>query len=106
MPQSTDPLADLRDGTSPQIGAGAAEPPAAAQLPEVLEVDVAVIRPMVSQEVWDDMVVEMVTAWHTDPTSQGFLHGGGQCGCRYIAQRALQVAVPVAEEDPEEGNGE
>lgn len=91
-----DPLADLRadDAPPPEVQQG--EAPGE-------ETEAVEIRPMVSQGTWDEMVAEAVAAWHMDPTSQGFLHGGGQCGCFYIARQALRVAVPVmTEEDQEE----
>lgn len=30
-----------------------------------------------------------VEVWHEDTVCLGFLHKGGRCGCRYIAQRIL-----------------
>lgn len=92
--QQPDPLADLREESPPT------DPPTD---PANSEPEAVTIRPMVDQETWDAMVAEVVAAWHADTTSQGFLHGGGQCGCRYIARTALQVAVPVmTEEDAEQ----
>lgn len=92
-----DPLADLREPDD----AGPPEGPSV-QVDSDLEPAVD-IRPMVTQETQESMVSEAVAAWHADPTSQGFLHGGGQCGCRYLARQALQAAVPVmTEEDLEE----
>lgn len=87
-----DPLADLRTDPVPGIS------------PELMQAEPGedgpvTIRPMVDQDTQDDMVAEVVAAWHADPTSQGFLHGGGQCGCRYIARQALQAAVPVMTEE-------
>ena len=101
-PPPEDPLADLRqDDDTPPAPPEEETPPVqenGEDQPEDGEV-----RPMVTQEVWDEMVTEAVVAFHQDPTSQGFLHGGGQCGCRYIARVALQAAVPVVtEEDLEE----
>lgn len=32
---------------------------------------------------------QAVERWHADTVSLGFLHRGGRCGCRYIAQRIL-----------------
>lgn len=91
-----DPLADLReDDDTP--GPEAVETTGTA----TIDVDPAVltVRPMVDQATQDEMVAEAVAAFHADPTSQGFLHGGGQCGCRYIARQAIQAAVPVMTEE-------
>lgn len=95
-----DPLADLRDADEP----GPPTVPGNGQEPEDQGPDLhGEVRPMVTQELWDEMVSEAVASWHQDPTSQGFLHGGGQCGCLYIARHALRAAVPVmTEEDMEE----
>jgi hypothetical protein len=89
-----DVLADLREDSEPI-------PPIASEdgtpLPEDgTKAEGVELRPMVSPGLWDEMVAEAVAAWHQDPTSQGFLHGGGQCGCFYIARHALRAAVPVA----------
>lgn len=98
-PATPDPLADLREDDAPGLPGGSVIP--GNSEPE-LEADaapiVADIRPMVTEDTWETMVTEMVVAWHQDLTSQGFLHGGGQCGCRYIASHALRVAVPVITE--------
>lgn len=104
-----DPLADLREPDHPADqatilpGGGLIEgvqpgPPAEGEEPAVE------VRPLVSQGIQDQMVSEVVAAWHADPSSLGFLHGGGSmCGCRYMARVALQAAVPVVtEEDLEE----
>ncbi len=94
-----DPLADLRSDPTPGSTPDQVDPaPEPDPAPEGVS-----IRPMVDQETHDEMVSEVVAAWHADPTSQGFLHGGGQCGCRYMARRAMETAVPVVtEEDLEE----
>lgn len=94
-----DPLADLREPDAPGLPEG---PSVQGNPPEEEPQDQpedGEVRPMVTQEVWDEMVTEAVVAFHQDPTSQGFLHGGGQCGCRYIARVALQAAVPVVTEE-------
>ena len=41
------------------------------------------IRPSVTPPVDVDGVVER---WHENTVALGFLHKGGRCGCRYIAQ--------------------
>ena len=95
-PVPEDPLADLREDddetpTEDPIQGNSEEP------------EPVVIRPMVDQDTWDEMVAEAVAAFHQDPTTMGFLHGGGQCGCRYVARVALRATVPVmTEEDMEE----
>ena len=98
---SPDPLADLREEDAP----GLATVPENSPEPETEPI--ADIRPMVTEEVQEQMVSEAVAAWHLDPSAMGFLHGGGSmCGCRYIARVALRAAVPVlAEEDPEPTDG-
>ena len=96
-----DPLADLRqeDDTPPVPPETPPVQGNGEDQPEEQEEDSG-FRVMVTQEVWDEMVAEMVAAWHHDPTSLGFLHGGGSvCGCAYIARHALQAAVPVASEE-------
>lgn len=89
-----DPLADLRgDDDLADLPAL----PGATDLPDDgTELEGVELRPMVSPDLRDEMVAGVIAAWHADPTSQGFLHGGGQCGCRYIARHALQACVPVA----------
>ena len=100
QPTPEDPLADLRNdpvpGNTPAIPGIDPMDADANGLSE--EPEAVTIRPMVDQQTQDDMVAEVVAAWHRDPTSQGFLHGGAACGCRYMAQLALQVAVPVMTE--------
>jgi len=97
-----DPLADLRqDDDGPGLilpGGGQVGGDGILPLEEPEEPEAGEVRPMVSQEVLDEMVTEAVVAFHRDPTSQGFLHGGGQCGCRYLARVALSAAVPVVTE--------
>lgn len=46
------------------------------------------IRPMVApaQDLTADAAVE---AWHANTVALGFLHKGGRCGCRYVAQVIL-----------------
>lgn len=93
-----DPLADLRQPDAPALPETPVQGNQEDLEPEPPEV--TDLRPMVTQEVWDEMVAEVVAAWHADPTSQGFLHGGGAvCGCRYMARVALQAAVPVVTEE-------
>lgn len=93
---AADPLADLREPDDAPTDLPAQADPAA---PGEAELEPAVqVRPMVTQGIHDEMVAEAVAAFHRDPTSQGFLHGGGQCGCRYIARIALQAAVPIVTE--------
>lgn len=94
-----DPLADLRDSddTPDQTLPPIAPQGDGTDLPEDgTEAEGVELRPIVSAELHSEMVAEVVAAWHHDPTSQGFLHGGGQCGCFYIARHGLQAAVPVA----------
>lgn len=88
-----DPLADLREPDEPGLI------PTAPADPDVAEEPVFEVRPMVTKATQEDMVAEAVAAFHRDPTTQGFLHGGGQCGCRYVARVALQAAVPVMTEE-------
>lgn len=45
------------------------------------------IRPMLGVET--GTAAEAVTRWHADTVAVGFLHKGGRCGCRYIAQVIL-----------------
>lgn len=37
----------------------------------------------------------IIAAWHEDRTSLGFLHKGGVCGCHFLANIAVQVALPA-----------
>jgi hypothetical protein len=91
-----DPLADLRDDGPEGLPPIAPEDDGTDLPEDGTEAEGVELRPMVSPDLWAEMVAEMVAAWHHDPTSQGFLHGGGQCGCFYIARHALAAAVPVA----------
>lgn len=105
-----DPLADLREPDAPGLPGVPPvpenDPPEA--MAETIETEDLQTRLMVTAEVQEEMVAEVVAAWHQDPTAQGFLHGGGSmCGCRYIARLAIRAAVPVTpevltEEEPEE----
>lgn len=45
------------------------------------------IRPML--EVQALTADEAVERWHRDTVAVGFLHKGGRCGCRYVAQVIL-----------------
>lgn len=44
----------------------------------------------------------LIAAWHADTTSVGFLHRGGTCGCRYLANVALDAVLPVQANDPDD----
>lgn len=77
----SDPLADLR---APEVEA----PPAI-----VVEIAPTVLY---SEADRDHAVAVIIAAWHADTTTQGFLHGGGQCGCRYIAGVATRAIMPLA----------
>lgn len=81
-----DPLADLRD---------ADDAPNVPREGQADETEAAVeVRPMVTAATQEDLVAEVVVAWHNDTVATGFLHKGG-CGCRYLARLALRHAVPV-----------
>lgn len=104
-----DPLADLREPDAPGLPGGPAvpvnsEPGQAGPEQKAPEEPVVELRPMVSGETHEELVAATVAAWHLDPTSLGFLHGGGSmCGCWYIARLGLRAAVPImTEEDLEE----
>lgn len=102
-----DPLADLREPDAPVLPGGPAvpaEPPGQAGPEQKAPEPVVELRPVVSAETHEELVAATVAAWHLDPTSLGFLHGGGSmCGCWYIARLGLRAAVPiVTEEDLEE----
>lgn len=90
-PTQDDPLADLRDDPTP--GDLLENPDADPENPESVEV-----RPLVTQGIQDEMVTEVMTVWHADTVSLGFLHKGGACGCRYLAKVALRQVVPVLTE--------
>lgn len=51
-------------------------------------------QPLATDDDVDAQVAEMIAAWHADTVSLGFLHGGGRCGCRYLARTALRVTKP------------
>lgn len=52
-------------------------------------------QPLATEADQEDQVAVMIAAWHNDTPALGFLHGGGTCGCRYLARTALQIASPV-----------
>lgn len=87
-----DPLADLReDEDTPlegsQPGQDAQEGPG---------------RALASQDDHDTARAEIVAAWHADTTAHGFVHRGGQCGCRYLADLALRTAFPIQANDADD----
>lgn len=57
------------------------------QASEVLEDLVEALKPL--QSVQATSTDEAVKRWHADTVAMGFLHKGGRCGCRYIAQVIL-----------------
>ena len=59
------------------------------QASEVLEELVAALAEV--QPVQATTVDKAVERWHADTVAVGFLHKGGRCGCRYIAQVILGV---------------
>lgn len=85
-----DPLADLREPDETP-GAEALSADGTEDAPE----DAVEVRPLVSQDLWDDLARESVVALHADTVALGFLHAGGACGCHYIAKTVLRHAVPV-----------
>lgn len=93
-----DPLADLRPSTD--------APPPGPTEDEGAGDDNLTPEPMRSQAWHDAHIPVIVAAWHADPTSHGFVHHGGTCGCRYLARSALQAAMgaPYADE-PEQDEG-
>lgn len=109
-PPPADPLADLRQEWGDTSGADVAptattpqEPASGATGPEDdLEGQEAVSERLVTQEEREEQRAQVITAWHADTVSMGFLHRGGRCGCRYLAERVLDAIHPVAPE-PEEG---
>lgn len=121
--KAADPLADLRDAATlegPQIGQDAPQDmpgPETEQTPEapVLadadgqpypdDVQAAFLEalnalavpaaPLVTEQDQDAEVALMVAAWHDNTPALGFLHGGGNCGCRYLARTALRITTPA-----------
>lgn len=94
---SADPLADLRE----EWGAGDEPPETPAP-----ETPAAPARKLTDPERHDEDVSVVVAAWHADPTSQGFVHRGGGCGCRYLAGVALNASHPRALADEAEVKGD
>jgi hypothetical protein len=107
---AADPLADLRDVSS----LAAVEGPSAAPAPlpgpaastETQDEPAAPgeAQGLVTDALWHQAAVAlMVATWHRDRTAQSLGHGGGTCGCVYLARMAL-VAVhgqPVVALNPE-----
>lgn len=57
---------------------------------------------MVAEDTRDEDRAVVIAAWHADTVVTGFMHRGGQCGCRYIANLALDQVRPVqANPEPE-----
>lgn len=79
-----DPLADLREPD-----------PVVIQVPIAVQVD--------GTSTLDQRRAAMITAWHADPVAQSFGHGGGTCGCLYLANAALKAlgALDAPEPEPE-----
>lgn len=105
-PKPHDPLADLREpapavGTLPVV----AEPDPA----EPEQEQAAETTPGRYDTLWhDDATARVVERWHGDQTAVAHLHGGGNCGCRYIASMALLEAVGIdlrAEVIDDDGDG-
>lgn len=103
-PAPSDALADLRAdftgtddaperGPEPLDDPGPSERTAAAQG-----------TPLASPDDRDAQRALVITAWHADTTTVGFLHGGGMCGCRYIANAALDAVLPVHLNAEPDGN--
>lgn len=80
-----DPLASLREAWGQDTGAVVTATPVRAVSVGLLE----------TQEEQDALRSEIIVAWHADTVAMGFLHTGGQCGCRYLAGLALRTAAPV-----------
>jgi hypothetical protein len=96
--QASDPLADVRAAFG-----GTDEPPVATTAPESApdqpEPEGA---PLATVDDRLEARAAMIAAWHADPVALGFLHRGGRCGCRYLAERALDAVAPLqGDEDPE-----
>lgn len=49
----------------------------------------------VTDDTRDDDRAIVIAAWHADTVATGFLHNGERCGCRYIANLALDQVRPV-----------
>lgn len=83
-----DPLADLREPET------AALPTAAVPVNDPPADEPAVLEAQPLDLLWhNDAATKIVTRWHADLDLRAMLHGGGACGCRYLATVALLEAV-------------
>jgi hypothetical protein len=90
---SVDPLADLREPDDLDRYADDDAP----EEPKGLELTLGEGgQVLVTQEAWDEARAVVIAGWHADSVSLGFLHKGGNCGCRYLAGVALTAVLPVA----------
>lgn len=99
-PGVVDPLADLRqDDTATGITTAPPEPDPADDEPQAAIVDGV----LALDALWhQDAASRIVARWHADSTARTQMHGGGTCGCRYLAAQALLEAVGLpVEAEPE-----
>lgn len=57
-------------------------------------------EPLASPQTREEQRALVIAAWHADTTAHGFVHRGGRCGCRYLADRALDAIAPVQVNEP------
>lgn len=88
-----DPLADLREPTDERGQATGG----LATLTQAEQAEPA--RVLLTQDAWDAARAEVIAGWHADTVALGFLHKGGNCGCRYLAGIALSAAMPAGPDD-------
>jgi len=97
-----DPLAEFRQD-EPAAGITTAAPVPANDEPEPVDVLAGVPLDLLWHQ---DAASRIVRRWHDDRDTLAQMHGGGSCGCRYLATVALLEALgqPVEAEavtDPE-----
>lgn len=86
-----DPLAEFRQDDAPAgIPTAAPEPePTPEPVLEAITGDVEALDLLWHQ----DAAARIVKRWHDDRDTAAQMHGGGTCGCRYLASIALVEAL-------------
>lgn len=97
-----DPLEALREKDTPPPTPPIVGPDPAASADDPEQTPPTPTVDLVTEESQAEARAEVIAAWHKDPTSVGFLHrGSNRCGCRYLAQVALDTVLPVQVNDAE-----
>lgn len=82
--QAPDPLADLRADVRADVPASAPTAPVS-----LLKAEPRRAPAPEDEHTGEAALARIVGSWHANVTTASFAHGGGTCGCRYLAQTAL-----------------